>query len=389
MDSVVRPSWYKMLVPSEENSLQHVWNVLAQNGVFESSVDVRFRQIVAASPAVDITFADRVAVSVPSEAKTSVDPCHGLEYAAEAGDSPVVGVLVDRPWQLAFGLIPISSDSGTQARREPIGWVETYLALRAQVSPLHVAFSAELFDATADSSSLAWAGTPLGSLDLSGDFSAGFTLGAISFEVDRLTVGAGSDYNLVSDDNFVAAGNVLTIEATALSDDDRMMFDGSAETDGAFSFLGGESNDFFFGGAGGDWITGSGGADVLSGGGGADVFIYHAASESSGAGYDTIADFDPAVDRIDLFTAITSFDPAIAHGALSTASFAQDLSALLGGLGASQAVWLAADAGDLAGTVFLIADGNGITGYQHGEDYVFAIGGAALEDLSGHTGFFV
>ena len=57
--------------------------------------------------------------------------------------------------------------------------------------------------------------------------------------------------------------------------------------------------------------------------------------------------------------------------------------AALGGLGAGQAVWFAPDAGDLAGTIFLVVDGNGVAGYQAGEDYVFAIGGAPLADLTG------
>ena len=59
------------------------------------------------------------------------------------------------------------------------------------------------------------------------------------------------------------------------------------------------------------------------------------------------------------------------------------------GLGAGQAVWFAPDAGDLAGTIFLVVDANGIAGYQAGEDYVFAVAGAPLADLTGHTDIFV
>ena len=57
------------------------------------------------------------------------------------------------------------------------------------------------------------------------------------------------------------------------------MFDGSAETDGRFEFLGSAGDDFFFGGAGDDRILGLGGADTLTGGGGSDIFVYPSARE--------------------------------------------------------------------------------------------------------------
>ena len=117
--------------------------------------------------------------------------------------------------------------------------------------------------------------------------------------------------------------------------------------------------DLFIGGAGDDRIFGLGGADILAGGGGADMFVYRVASDSSGADYDTIGDFDPALDRIDLPARRSAgFGAAIEGGTLSAASFDDDLAAALGGLGADQAVWFAPDAGDLAGTIFLVVDGN-------------------------------
>ena len=66
-----------------------------------------------------------------------------------------------------------------------------------------------------------------------------------------------------------------------------------------------------------------------------------------------------------------------------------DLAAALAGLGAGRAALYAPDAGDLAGTVFLVVDANGVAGYQEGEDYVFALAGTTLGDLSGHTDFFI
>jgi hypothetical protein len=225
-------------------------------------------------------------------------------------------------------------------------------------------------------------------VELDGDYSAGFGLGTPDY-AEQVIVHAGNDYNLIADDNNVAAGRTLTINAMPLRDANNMIFDGSAETDGRFIFYGGEAGDAFIGGAGNDLIFGLGGADILSGGGGRDTFAYYDAAQSSGASYDVLADFNPGVDRIDLEVSVTGFDAAVQGGTLSGASFNADLGAALAGLGAGHAVLYAPDAGDLAGTVFLVVDANGIAGYQEGEDYVFALAGGTLADLSGQTGFFI
>lgn len=226
-------------------------------------------------------------------------------------------------------------------------------------------------------------------LELSGDFSAGIVLPAQPPGIDQVVVDAGHDYNLIATDAQVAAGETLTIDAMRLGIGGRIIFDGSAERDGSFVFFGSGQGDTFLGGAGDDRIAGLGGADTLRGGGGSDSFVYTSATDSSGPGYDTIADFTPGVDHIDLVETVAGFAAPIATGALSTASFNADLGAVLGGLGAGQAVWFAPDAGDLAGKIFLIVDGNGVAGYQAGEDYVMAVAGAPLAALTGHTDIFV
>ena len=228
----------------------------------------------------------------------------------------------------------------------------------------------------------------LDTLALSGDFSSGFTLSSNPAEVGQVLLAGGHDYVLAATDAFLAAGRTLVIDGQALGGG-HVMFDGSAETNGRFAFHGSDSDDYFFGGAGADSIRGLGGADVLSGGNGADTFVYVAAGDSTGADYDLLADFDPAVDRIDLPGTVSGFAAAVASGSLSDASFDDDLGAALGGLGAGQAVWFAPDAGDHAGEIFLVVDGNGVAGYQEGEDYVFGIAGSPLADLTGHIGFFV
>lgn len=226
-------------------------------------------------------------------------------------------------------------------------------------------------------------------LDISGDFSGGFLLGQVIRGLDTIVLRGGNDYNFTATDSLVERGQTLTISAMPLTAGDHLLFDGSGETDGRFIFFGGRGSDAFIGGAGDDRIFGNEGADILAGGGGADVFGYHFASDSSGSGYDTIGDFDSALDRIDLSTAVSGFGAAIEGGTLSAASLDDDLAAALGGLGANRAVWFAPDAGDLAGTIFLVVDANGEAGYQAGEDYLFAIGGAPLTDLTGNTDIFI
>jgi hypothetical protein len=226
-------------------------------------------------------------------------------------------------------------------------------------------------------------------LVLHGDFSAGFSLPSQPRDIDTIVVTGDNDFNLTSSDDQVEPGQVMTVNAMPLGDHNHIMFDGSAETDGRFLFFGSDAGDLFIGGAGNDRIAGMGGGDMLAGGGGRDVFAYFGAGDSTGTSYDTLGDFDVANDKIDLLGTVTGFHAPIEGGTLSLATFDTDLSAALSGLGASQAAWFAPDGGDLAGQIFLIVDANGVAGYQEGEDYVFAVSGTPLVDLSGHTDIFV
>jgi peptidase M10/serralysin-like protein len=359
----------------------HIGAVLLQQILKPAGQD-RAAPGLHANPAISLAF-------VPTPAPQSMPgPTELLSFDTEGG-GPTVTLLVDWPWQLAHGLTPFTADASA-ARKEPSGWLENHLAQAALASPLQVEFSADTFDAFGgDPSFLALAGEARDVLGLSGDFSAGFTLAAPSFEVNRVVVADGDDYHLAANDNFVAAGGTLVIDASAVGDGNEVRFDGSGETDGRFSFIGGGGGDFFFGGGGADRIDGGEGGDLLSGAGGGDVFVYRDPAHSSGTDYDTIADFDPAADRIDLPGAVSGFGAAVTAGALSTATFDSDLAAAVGNLGASQAIWFAPNAGDLAGRIFLVVDGNGKAGYQAGEDFVIAIAGAPLADLTGHTDIFI
>jgi hypothetical protein len=114
------------------------------------------------------------------------------------------------------------------------------------------------------------------SLRLDGDYSAALTFGATTLvDVEFLTLVAGYTYKLTTHDATVAAGAMLTVRAATIDNPNRLVFDGSAETDGRFT------------------IVGSSGADRLTGGSGDDTFdMGHRVTDTDfidgGAGYDTI-----------------------------------------------------------------------------------------------------
>jgi predicted extracellular nuclease/2',3'-cyclic-nucleotide 2'-phosphodiesterase (5'-nucleotidase family) len=67
------------------------------------------------------------------------------------------------------------------------------------------------------------------------------------------------------------------------------------------NLTGGSGNDVLIGDSGANVINGGAAADVLYGRGGPDTFVYSAFSDSTvGGGYDTIADFQTGVDKLDL-----------------------------------------------------------------------------------------
>lgn len=82
----------------------------------------------------------------------------------------------------------------------------------------------------------------------------------------------------------LTSADQLSIDASALTGSHVLQFDGSAETQGKFSVLGGEGSDTLTGAdasAGGDTLVGDGGDDVLSGLGGHDSIM-------AGDGNDTV-----------------------------------------------------------------------------------------------------
>ena len=200
-------------------------------------------------------------------------------------------------------------------------------------------------------------------LVLDGDFSSGFTFGAATMtDVGTLSLVAGHSYNLTTDDANVASGTTLTVDASTLGAGDTLIFNGSAETDGNFTIIGGA------------------GSDTLTGGAGADTFVYNAVSDSTGSAYDTIHSLDFASDLLNtgaIGALPSAIDAAVINGALSTATFDGDLATAIGAgqLGAQHAVLFTPDAGTLSGETFLIVDENGAAGYQAGADLVIDVTG--------------
>ena len=139
-------------------------------------------------------------------------------------------------------------------------------------------------------------GTGTDTVNLDGDYSAGLTFGSKTMvNVENVVLVAGYSYKIMTNDATVAAGQSLTVNASALGSSSRLRFNGSAETNGKFSITGGAGNDTITGGAGNDTLSGSAGADLFDiSYGGMDVV-------SGGAGNDAIncGGAFTAKDRID------------------------------------------------------------------------------------------
>ena len=180
-------------------------------------------------------------------------------------------------------------------------------------------------------------------------------------------------FNITIGDSFTPAGQLRTIYGLTVTTN--IVANGSGETDGTLRFFGGSGADTLTGGSGNDWFFGNTGADMLTGGGGADTFAYNGANESTGSGYDRLVGLANGVDHIDLPGAITGIGATVASGTLNAASFNADLSAALGAaqLHAGEAVLFTPTSGSLSGTTFLVADANGIAGYQPDADFVFQL----------------
>jgi hypothetical protein len=222
-------------------------------------------------------------------------------------------------------------------------------------------------------------------LVLNGDYSGGLVFEAETVtNIGFLELGAGNDYVLdmgaaeLGDDVF------LQLNATFLDAGDKVQLDARDMTHYDGSFLqGGAGNDVLVGGKADDFFVAGLGVDRTEGDRGLDAYGYGVAIDSTGAAFDTVVGFNANQDRFfPFFTVVsgevTALEQKVSDGELSEETFDADLAAALGAdeLGADCAVLFKPDAGDFAGKLFLIIDGNAFEGYQAGEDLVVRLSNA-------------
>ncbi|HWA90259.1 MAG TPA: calcium-binding protein [Rhizomicrobium sp.] len=225
-----------------------------------------------------------------------------------------------------------------------------------------------------------------GTMNLSGDYSAGLTLGATTVtHMQTMYLLDGFNYHLTLNDGNTGNNQQFNVNGGYANN---VYIDGSAETNGTLILDGGRGDSTLIGGAVKDYLVVGYGHNTLIGGGGHDViieggipgtlsdtFIYNAVSDSTGVNCDVIDYFNLAhtVFQVSqLNGAVTGVDAAINSGTLSTATFDTDLANAVNAahLAGHHAVEFTATAGSLAGGVYLVIDVNGTAGYQAGADLV-------------------
>lgn len=190
--------------------------------------------------------------------------------------------------------------------------------------------------------------------------------------IEHFVVLGDFNYNFTAVDGTVAGGARMWVDAGGLTGVRSIVYNGAAETNGAYDFTGGEYRDTFTGGAGADTFNGGAQKDTMTGGGGADLFIYESSADSLFANRDWVKDFDTAADTFKLNVAVTGVD-AVVTGSASNAS---ELAALVSGkFFASHAVLVNVTGGTLAGQSLLLVDANNVAGYQSASDYVIEVTG--------------
>lgn len=255
-------------------------------------------------------------------------------------------------------------------------------------------------------------------LILDGDYHANLNFGNI-FNIETVKLEPGHNYTTQMLGG-VTKGHTITIDGTKLGTGDVMAINSAATSvvTGHLVLEGGHGNDILGGGQSSDTMSGNGGNDVitganhdaLNGGGGNDVltaisgtltmnggsgadtmfgstgdpelpdnahvtFYYAQASDSTGANYDQIVDFNGKRDHFSLPDAITSvgaasktIDPNDIHAPTP------DQLAAASGVGAHEALVLSVkDLNHHVFATYLVVDLNGTAGYQSGSDLLINI----------------
>lgn len=131
------------------------------------------------------------------------------------------------------------------------------------------------------------------------------------------------------------------------------------------------------GGSGNDTLTGNAAANALSGGGGNDAFVFTNLANSLAPAFDTITDFTPGADHLQIGHKLTSLTPGILNSA-GTGDLAADLASILnsGNLNKNGAAEVSITGGTDAGTYVVINDST--AGYNANNDGVIKLAGAPV-----------
>ncbi|MDD5215532.1 MAG: calcium-binding protein, partial [Methylococcales bacterium] len=173
-------------------------------------------------------------------------------------------------------------------------------------------------------------------------------------------------------DGLVASGANLKVDGSGITTNtNALTFNGSAETDGAFSVIGGAGSDTITGSSGNDTITGGAGSDSMTGGAGADTF-----DVTDTSGVDTITDWGVGVDVLSgAYSGAGTLKVTISDLSVT----ALDLTTALGSAGATASV----TGGSGNDTITGGADSDVINGGA-GSDVIN--GGAGSDTINGGTG---
>ena len=149
-----------------------------------------------------------------------------------------------------------------------------------------------VFGADFDGNDTVSGGAGTDTLSLTGNYTSLVFSNVTSIEA--FSFGSDFNYRFVLTDSAVAAGDTLTLDASALGSSNSLTVDGLLELDGKLALTGGNGNDVLTGGNKDDTLKGGGGIDVLAGSAGNDTFSFgtgFAASDvvTGGTGTDTLA----------------------------------------------------------------------------------------------------
>ncbi|HEX2593823.1 MAG TPA: hypothetical protein VHL34_20155, partial [Rhizomicrobium sp.] len=102
-------------------------------------------------------------------------------------------------------------------------------------------------------------------------------LSSLFGNIERFTLLGGPNYFFRADDSFISANMSMTIDASALKSNARVYFDGKAEKDGSYEFIGSAGRDRFWSGDANDTFDmTTGGVDRVHGGAGTNTYFFGA-----------------------------------------------------------------------------------------------------------------